>query len=361
MTAPLASSSPLVGILDDGFPRAVWLPPSNYEPLRVFRATDQRLPFRAYRSSGSPIDLTNWLLVFTVKQHTDLGLSALVSRMGFQDKSVAANAANFDISASDTARICYGRYVYDIRGRYQGLWYELVPTTPFWLEPNVGVPNGPLTVVSPVVFYVANPPLIQSFNIVGPLVFEVGDTLVDPTFGAAYSSYPGSPTGVDLTDGTHDVALTTPYNVGVLPFSYTNAAPNALQVFTLLAHQPGGLPDDTATITAMWQPKVFWGASVTGTFNAAFIQALVSSQLQPSLTSSPGFSAGAGQYLYFAAPSSYGGVPGDFVNFATGLAIGMSKVASGVSVTNGFSVALNYDLWQSDVADLGAITMRVAG
>ncbi len=38
----------------------------------------------------------------------------------------------------------------------------------------------------------------------------------------------------------------------------------------------------------------------------------------------------------------------------------MTKVASAISVTNGFGVAINYDVWKTNVADLGALTIRVS-
>lgn len=361
MTAPLAASN-IVGILEDGTPRANFLPADTHQVLHLVRASDQRINFRAFRSGGSPLNLKDWLLVATVKQSTDLALSALISRFGFQDLFKGQNYAYFDIADSDTARLPYGRYVWDIRGRYQGLWYELMPASPLWLEPGVGLPGAPLTAVSPVVLYVADPPLIDSFALVGsPLVLEVGNTLVNPLFAAAYQPYPGAPTGVDLSDGTHTVALASPYNAGVLPYSYVEDVPNDTQVFTLAAHQPGGLPDATALVTVSWQPEVLWGTAVPGTYNAAFIQALSDSALQPSRAGNPGFSAGAGELIYVALPSSYGGSPGDFVNAATGFVLGVTKVASAVAVTNAYSVTLPYDLWASNVAALGAITLRITG
>ena len=111
----------------------------------------------------------------------------------------------------------------------------------------------------------------------------------------------------------------------------------------------------------MWQPRVFYGSSPADVFNEAFIEGLSNSILLPSIVYSPGYSAGPGQFLYYCIPAPYTAVPGDFRDAETGFAVGMSMVANGVPVTNAFGVTLLYDVWQSDVANLGPITVNVGG
>jgi hypothetical protein len=82
---------------------------------------------------------------------------------------------------------------------------------------------------------------------------------------------------------------------------------------------------------------------------------LANSALAPSRARTLIGSSGAGQYDYYAIPSSYG-TP-TFVFGA--LPGGWSLVASGVSVTHN-GVTQNYDLWKTNQANLGALTWSVS-
>jgi hypothetical protein len=154
------------------------------------------------------------------------------------------------------------------------------------------------------------------------------------------------------------VALSTPFTAGSLPGPYNGLTIGSQQAFLLTASENGG-PNQTDTLTVLWQPRAYWGSAVPAAFDAAFITGLSSSTLLPSRAFSPGYAAGVGEKLYWCHPTAFGGTPSDFLNAATNIAAGMSKVVSGVSVTNLFGVTLPYDVWGSDVAGLGAVTLEI--
>jgi len=224
------------------------------------------------------------------------------------------------------------------------------------LEPTAGAPGAPLTAPGGVTFYYAYPALIASFGLVGGLVRELGQALAPASFVASYNR---TVLAASLDDGGVPVPLVTPFISGSLPGPYNGLTIGSQQVFNLIASETGG-PNLTSTLTALWQPRAFWGAAaVPGAYDEAFIEGLSDSALVPSRVFSPGFSAGVLQKCYWCQPSVFGGVPSDFKNAASGFAFGVSKVAAGVVITNPFGVALPYDVFESDVAGLGAVTMEI--
>lgn len=195
------------------------------------------------------------------------------------------------------------------------------------------------------------------------LTLEVGNTLTNPSFTASYNRLAAF---ASLNDGTGAVSLTLPatsfqYGAGPLPAtSYTKTTINATQSWTLTAYENPSYPK-TSIISAGWRPRVYWGVSTDpGTYNEAFIEGLGSSQLQSSrVKSGTVFTTGAGQFMWFGIPTVFGGTPQNFIDNATNVAAGFSKVASAVSTTNAFGVVIAMDLWRSDVANLGTQTINV--
>lgn len=346
----------ITGILETGVNPSPAVQQQARQTIRMQRATDMLIQYSVIQPNGAPVDVRNVLLQFTMKLQP--GLPPSISRMGLPPAVAAPfNRADFSIAPIDTYLLAFGRYTWDVRGKFNGQWETLNGLGAFVLEPNDGEPDQPLTVVSPVVFYYAYPPLIAGFDFFGPHVFEVGDTLLLPS---GFATYNRPPSAAVVDDGVNPtVVLVDPFTSWAEPFNYTETTVNAQQDFTLTASETGG-PDLTSVTSALWQPLVFYGAATPGVYDEAFIEALSSSVLLPSREYSPGFNALGPEHLYYAFPSSYGPAePGNFIDADTGFAVGMNQVASGVLVTNSFGVTLPYDLWESDTAGLGPITVSV--
>lgn len=346
----------ITGILETGVNPSPAVQQNSRQTIRMQRSTDMLIRWACIEPNGAPVDVTGVPLQFTMKLQP--GGQTLISRIGLPPSSPApSNRADFMLAPIDTYLLAFGRYTWDIRGKFAGKWETLNGLGAFVLEPNDGEPDQPLTAVSPVVFYFAQPPLILAFDFFGPHVFEVGDTLLVPSGFATYNRPASAAVVDDFVNPT--VVLVDPFTSWAEPFNYTYTALNTQQDFTLTASETGG-PNLTAIATALWQPRVYFGSSLPGVFDETFIEALSDSVLLPSPEFSPGYAAGAGEFLYYCVPSVYVLTEGEFIDAATGIAVGMSMVATGVSVTNAFGVIILYDVWQSDVAGLGPITINVA-
>ena len=110
----------------------------------------------------------------------------------------------------------------------------------------------------------------------------------------------------------------------------------------------------TRSVTIGFQPKVYWGVSAETTLDSAGILALASSALASSRARTLSVNAGAGQYIYYAIPSSFG-TPTFNVGGFDG---GFSKVAT-VSHQNASGHTQNYDVWRSVNAGLGSTSVTV--
>ncbi len=105
---------------------------------------------------------------------------------------------------------------------------------------------------------------------------------------------------------------------------------------------------------------VFYGPATPAAYTEAFIEALTYRSIQLSRDVAPvALNALAGQKLYWALPTAFGGESSSFIDEDTSFPVGMSKVASEVNVTDEFGVTRPYDLWESDVAGLGVIKVNV--
>lgn len=192
---------------------------------------------------------------------------------------------------------------------------------------------------------------------------EVGATVSNPAFTASYNR---TPAGASMNDGSGAVALTssfTSFAYGTTPLpstNYTITTPNTSKTWTLQAHEAGG-PTKSATVSVSWQARGFFDVKTPpGSLNAAFIATLTGSALEPGFARTIAFGAGSGtKKLYYAFPSSFG-TPSTFVDTSTGFAVPFSRVATSISVTNGNSVTLNYDIWASDNFLTSAVNIQVS-
>lgn len=184
---------------------------------------------------------------------------------------------------------------------------------------------------------------------------EVGDSIINPSFTASYSALPASAT---INDGDGALALSSPFTAfaysGGNAKTYTKTVVAAFVTWLLSAIQS---VTDTASVTATWLPRVFYGVAVPGTLNEAFIEALASSALGSGFARTIVYpDAGGTKKLYYAFPASFG-TPSTFTS--GGFSVPFSLVAT-VTVTNSFGVALSYSLWASDNILNAAFTVVIS-
>lgn len=110
----------------------------------------------------------------------------------------------------------------------------------------------------------------------------------------------------------------------------------------------------TKSVTISFQPKAYWGVSAEATLDSAGILGLASSALASSKARNFTVNAGAGEYIYYAIPSSFG-TPTFNVGGFDG---GFSKVAT-VSHQNASGHTQNYDVWRSVNPSLGNTSVTV--
>jgi hypothetical protein len=189
---------------------------------------------------------------------------------------------------------------------------------------------------------------------VTPTEAEVGATVTNPAFTAAYSR---PITTASINDGSGPTALTPPATSFSKTGTYTKTVVNATQAFTLAA-QVDLEPVQSRAVSVTWRPKVFYGVAVPAAYDEAFIEALASSALASARQRTIAYVAGPTDKLYYCYPDSYGGVPANFVDASTGWQAGFSKVAT-VTVTNAHGVAISYAVWESDQSGLGSVSIQV--
>jgi len=197
--------------------------------------------------------------------------------------------------------------------------------------------------------------IVPGFSITGfggpPGVLEVGQTLTNPAFTASYTQAPSSATVIDNAGNPLlDVSL-TPTAFTYL-HSYTRTGNNSTVAWTLAAAL--GVENGSLSVSTTWRPRLYYGIGPVGGSDEAFIKALGSQPLAPSRNITFTVAPGSGQYIYYAAPTSYG-TPTFIVNSFEG---GFDFIAT-VAVTNAHGVTENYDLWRSHNPNLGTTTVQV--
>lgn len=181
------------------------------------------------------------------------------------------------------------------------------------------------------------------------LLAEVGETITNPAFTAVYSTS-GVVSDVTLTDSENDVAevVSNPMSFAS-GYSFTKNAFDDYVDFTLQATQNNRFVK-TDTFRLKWVQKVYYGVSTAGQTGSVFITGL-SSLLSPTKFTTFNATAGGGQKIYFACRSGFGDVVFTIKNVQTPF------TKTTVSVTNAHGFAENYDLYESDDANLGAVNV----
>jgi len=163
----------------------------------------------------------------------------------------------------------------------------------------------------------------------------------------------------------------TPISVTGNNQSGTQAATATQNVNTTFSMTVSDIPNGTSTVSSStslnWSSAVYWGKTPTfalpsmtivGTQPAWATGAGVGSGKALSTSRAGTYNGinGAGQYLVFAWPSSYG-APSFTVNGLPNTAF--TKIGSGVSHTNMYGYVVNYDVWISNTAQNSPIASFV--
>jgi hypothetical protein len=206
---------------------------------------------------------------------------------------------------------------------------------------------------------------ISSFS--GPASpVELGSSVADPSFAAAYNQIPAS---VTLNDGAGALPLNAPFAVfaydglGALPArGYTSALINHVTTWTLSATNSSG-NNTNASVAVQWQARAYFDvATIPGGYDATFIKSLTGSAIEAAFARTIAFGPGGGtKHLFYAFPTVMG-TPTRFIDFNTGFGVPFSLVASAVALTNAFSVLVpgGYDIWMSDNPLTAAVTVQVS-
>lgn len=190
-----------------------------------------------------------------------------------------------------------------------------------------------------------SPITITSFAVT-PSIVEIGSTVTSVVL--SWSLGGSAPTtlvvdGTTITDSTQ-TSLTRSRLSLKTNTTYSMSATDA----------KAATASKTATLSFL--NRVHWGAaSVPELYNSAFVLGLKNNALASSRNRTFSVTAGAGQYIYYTIPSSFG-TPTFNVGGFDG---GFTKVAT-FQHTNSSGAVAAYDVYQSDNPNLGTQTVRVS-
>lgn len=188
---------------------------------------------------------------------------------------------------------------------------------------------------------------------------ELGDnSSITLSYSVTKNSNPLTSVIISGSNGYNFVVPGLPSSTSVSGNIGTNATPNTNTTFTVTGTD--GTTTTTSSITFAWLNAIYWGKTPTftvpsmtivGTQPAWADGAGVSSgkQLASSRAKSYNGINGAGQYLVFAWPSTFG-TPTFTINGLLNTAF--TKIGSGISHTNmyGYTNPAGYDIWISNTA-----------
>lgn len=196
---------------------------------------------------------------------------------------------------------------------------------------------------------------ISSFSVSGATI-EVGQQSNTPSFSASYSLAPdATPGSIVLTDNEGNPAkdVTGTPSSFTSDYNFVKNAPGTSVSFTLTAKR--GSMTKTASTSLSWQPRLYWGVGLPGTYTDAFIRALSGSTLKNARAHTFTANAGAGQKIFFC----YRAALGEAEFSVGGFSGGFFKAAASVPVTNVHGWTDNYAVWESNNFNLGSTTVAV--
>lgn len=193
-------------------------------------------------------------------------------------------------------------------------------------------------------------PSFSSFLLSGFSILEVGDSIPSglQTFTWTIANFGNvSPSSIEITDVTGATILGTAIaddgsEALVLPSAITKTVIGSNQFEIEATNTQAGLFARTYNVN--WQFRAFYGNdSNAGMLTEAQVEALANNPLKSAFGGEYFFPGG--DYKHFAFPDAWG-TPGAFVDKATSLPIAMQS-SYVVSITNGFGVVENYNVFRT--------------
>ena len=187
------------------------------------------------------------------------------------------------------------------------------------------------------------PPSINSFSANPPAVdYDVGNAQGPITFSWVPNK---AITSQSLTD------------IGDIPVSDRSAQYNSIissdKTFTLTISD--GKQSASRSLTYRFMHRAYWGASTApASYTGAFISSLSDSRLTTTRTGTVRVTAGAGQYIYYCFPASWG-TP----TFNVGGFDGGFELVDTLSFTNNYGITTTYVIWKSDNPNLDSVTILI--
>lgn len=204
---------------------------------------------------------------------------------------------------------------------------------------------------------------VESFTLSGAsaVLIGVGNySLNGRTFNASYPENAADPTAANIrcnvTNTGFPFALTTPFTSGSAN-GKTVAYPgskNQSVVFTIGATSADGEYDE-ATRSLVFRQNNYWGVSSNTALDGTGLIGLGGSALSTGRSRSFSVTAGSGEYIYYAYPTSYG-----TATFTVGGFAGGFSLLGTYSHTNANSFVENYYIYRSDNPNLGTTTVVVS-
>lgn len=183
-------------------------------------------------------------------------------------------------------------------------------------------------------------------------VVETGASVVTPSFVASYNRTPDVAT-LDDDEGSPQKDVSGTPTAFSSDGTFAKTANNDSVLFTLGADE--GVDSDSANASIAWRPRAYWGIGVDGLSTEADIEALANNALDNNRQRTFTVTAGAGEHIYYAYPTSYGAA----TFFVGGFEGGFDLVSDSISVTNANGVTQNYRLYKSTNPNLGTTTVQV--
>lgn len=216
------------------------------------------------------------------------------------------------------------------------------------------------------VFYPSVPP-VASLSIQGGTIREFGAsnavtlnwTVTKKTKGVNLIAVDGQTFTVS-TDIDEDA---DPENNQQIGTKAGTATQNVDHVFTMLVQAASGSEWVNGSVTLVWRNKRYWGKSAVQAVADAYIIAAdgassgVGNEFSTTRAQTRNGMDGAGQYLFFAWPTSFG-EPSFTVNGLPNTA--WTKIRDNSPFTNASGYTENYDVWVSNTVQNSALNIIVS-
>lgn len=171
---------------------------------------------------------------------------------------------------------------------------------------------------------------------------EMGSTVNNVTLSWKTNK---TPTALTLDDDSIDTSITSK--------ALTALGLTANKTWTLKATDERNATSQKTTALNFYN-GIYYGVALEASYDSAFILALTK-VLSGTKARTITVNAGANQYIYYCLPSRLG-TPSFNVGGFDG---GFTKVIT-ISFTNSSGYTESYDIWKSDNANLGSITVKVS-